>query len=131
MQRTNWKTAFKEIVFPSFVQINEDLANVLCADKRRSSKCSQKLGGRGVLNQQLTKWQQWNIRAHAELCARSSKPDYICAAEVQAALPPRASADWRPRWVHEDCIPYGQMPVDDAVWYPPFLEGKRLLAKRG
>ena len=33
---------------------------------------------------------------------------------------------WIPEWVPAEKIPYYKMPVDDAVWYPPMLEGKSL-----
>ncbi len=32
----------------------------------------------------------------------------------------------RPEWFALDAIPYKQMPADDEVWYPPFLQGKLL-----
>ena len=30
----------------------------------------------------------------------------------------------KPAWFDFDKIPYSQMPADDAIWYPPFLDGK-------
>eukprot|EP01062_Namystynia_karyoxenos_P003776 TRINITY_DN11342_c0_g1_i1.p1 TRINITY_DN11342_c0_g1~~TRINITY_DN11342_c0_g1_i1.p1 ORF type:complete len:201 (+),score=64.10 TRINITY_DN11342_c0_g1_i1:92-604(+) len=31
-----------------------------------------------------------------------------------------------PAWYPLESIPYGEMPEDDAVWYPPCLKGRRL-----
>ncbi len=32
----------------------------------------------------------------------------------------------RPQWFDFATIPYDRMPADDAIWYPPFLGGKRM-----
>ena len=32
----------------------------------------------------------------------------------------------QPEWFDVEAIPYDRMPADDAIWYPPFLAGKRL-----
>ena len=37
---------------------------------------------------------------------------------------PRETSHIKPEWFEFDKIPYSQMPADDAVWYPPFLNGK-------
>ena len=37
---------------------------------------------------------------------------------------PQETAHIKPEWFKIDEIPYSLMPADDAVWYPPFLEGK-------
>ena len=37
---------------------------------------------------------------------------------------PREGERVRPEWFAFDQIPYDQMPADDAIWYPPFLEGR-------
>ena len=37
---------------------------------------------------------------------------------------PQETAHIKPEWFEMDEIPYSQMPADDAVWYPPFLDGK-------
>ena len=29
-------------------------------------------------------------------------------------------------WFKQDEIPYSQMPADDAIWYPPFLNGQKM-----
>ena len=29
-------------------------------------------------------------------------------------------------WFKQDEIPYNQMPADDAIWYPPFLNGQKM-----
>ena len=39
---------------------------------------------------------------------------------------PQESGTVRPEWFALDAIPYEQMPADDALWYPPFLAGKRM-----
>ncbi len=36
---------------------------------------------------------------------------------------------WTPEWVPIDAIPYCKMPVDDAVWYPPVLDGKYMTGR--
>ena len=33
--------------------------------------------------------------------------------------------EMRPQWFHHDSIPYDQMCVDDKLWYPLLLQGKR------
>jgi len=38
---------------------------------------------------------------------------------------PRESAEVRPEWFGIDDIPFTQMPADDALWYPGFLNGVR------
>jgi hypothetical protein len=63
--------------------------------------------------------------------------DWICYAEIkssaQSSLPDPESAaaerSWTPEWVPIDAIPYHKMPVDDAVWYPPFLNAKSLAGR--
>ena len=37
---------------------------------------------------------------------------------------PQETAHIKPEWFEIDEIPYSLMPADDAVWYPPFLDGK-------
>ena len=37
---------------------------------------------------------------------------------------PQETAHIKPEWFEIDKIPYSQMPADDAIWYPPFLDGK-------
>ena len=37
---------------------------------------------------------------------------------------PQETAHIKPEWFEIDKIPYSLMPADDAVWYPPFLDGK-------
>ena len=37
---------------------------------------------------------------------------------------PQATDHIRPEWFDIDKIPYSLMPADDAIWYPPFLDGK-------
>ena len=37
---------------------------------------------------------------------------------------PRETDHIKPEWFEIDEIPYSLMPADDAVWYPPFLDGK-------
>ena len=32
----------------------------------------------------------------------------------------------RPEWFDLEAIPYDRMPADDAIWYPPFLAGKKM-----
>ncbi len=32
----------------------------------------------------------------------------------------------RPEWFDFASIPYDRMPADDAIWYPPFLSGRRM-----
>ena len=39
---------------------------------------------------------------------------------------PQESGTVRPEWFALDAIPYARMPADDALWYPPFLAGKRM-----
>ena len=39
---------------------------------------------------------------------------------------PQESDTVRPEWFALQSIPYEQMPADDALWYPPFLAGKRM-----
>jgi len=39
---------------------------------------------------------------------------------------PRESDAVVPRWFAFDEIPYDRMPADDAIWYPPFLAGKKM-----
>jgi len=55
--------------------------------------------------------------------------DWVLYAEVHGKPDVQASAWWEPEWVPIDAIPYHKMPVDDAVWYPPFLEGKKLCGR--
>ena len=38
----------------------------------------------------------------------------------------RESESMRPEWFAINEIPYDKMPADDEIWYPPFLEGKKL-----
>lgn len=38
----------------------------------------------------------------------------------------RESDAHEPHWFGFHEIPFAQMPADDAIWYPPFLEGKKL-----
>ncbi len=38
----------------------------------------------------------------------------------------RESATLLPEWFAIEAIPYGQMPADDALWYPDFLERQRM-----
>eukprot|EP00930_Biecheleria_cincta_P018929 TRINITY_DN14597_c0_g1_i1.p1 TRINITY_DN14597_c0_g1~~TRINITY_DN14597_c0_g1_i1.p1 ORF type:complete len:305 (+),score=21.02 TRINITY_DN14597_c0_g1_i1:34-915(+) len=52
--------------------------------------------------------------------------DWLCYAKIQGTPDLHATLDWQPLWVPADSVPYHQMPVDDAIWYPPFLDGKRL-----
>jgi len=67
----------------------------------------------------------------ADLPRLSSIPGLTTTEQVQreCASFMISSQGWNPEWVAVDSIPYGQMPVDDAVWYPPFLEGKRLAGR--
>ena len=37
---------------------------------------------------------------------------------------PQETAHIKPEWFEIEKIPYLLMPGDDAVWYPPFLQGK-------
>ena len=37
---------------------------------------------------------------------------------------PQETEHIKPEWFEIGKIPYSLMPADDAVWYPPFLEGK-------
>ena len=37
---------------------------------------------------------------------------------------PQETDHIKPEWFEIDKIPYSLMPADDAVWYPPFLDGK-------
>ena len=37
---------------------------------------------------------------------------------------PQETDHVKPEWFEFDKIPYSLMPADDAVWYPPFLNGK-------
>jgi len=37
---------------------------------------------------------------------------------------PTETSDRRAEWFSLDAIPYENMPADDAIWYPPFLDGK-------
>jgi len=39
---------------------------------------------------------------------------------------PIESDAMRPEWFDFAAIPYDRMPADDAIWYPPFLDGKRM-----
>jgi hypothetical protein len=39
---------------------------------------------------------------------------------------PVESDTLRPEWFDFEAIPYDRMPADDAIWYPPFLDGKRM-----
>ena len=39
---------------------------------------------------------------------------------------PQESSTVRPEWFALNAIPYERMPADDALWYPPFLAGKRM-----
>lgn len=55
--------------------------------------------------------------------------DWLCYAEAKEQYSLHPSPSFEPCWVNIDAIPYHSMPVDDAVWYPPFLEGKRLAGR--
>lgn len=37
---------------------------------------------------------------------------------------PQETDHIKPEWFEIDKIPYSLMPADDAIWYPPFLDGK-------
>ena len=56
--------------------------------------------------------------------------DWLCYAELdEVSVDATQSGEgltWVPEWTPIDAIPYHRMPVDDAVWYPPFIEGKNL-----
>jgi hypothetical protein len=54
--------------------------------------------------------------------------EWICFADLPGASRRILNATdlWTPTWVSIEQIPYGRMPVDDAIWYPPILEGKCL-----
>ena len=41
----------------------------------------------------------------------------------------RGSESMRPEWFAISEIPYDKMPADDEIWYPLFLEGKKLRGK--
>ena len=55
--------------------------------------------------------------------------DWVLYAEVQGKVEVQASESWEPAWFPLDAIPYHNMPVDDAVWYPPFLEGNKMCGR--
>ena len=56
--------------------------------------------------------------------------DWILYAEINKHdVSLRDTDTWRPEWCSLEAIPYHKMPVDDAVWYPPFLEGKKLFGR--
>lgn len=39
---------------------------------------------------------------------------------------PAESRNIRPEWFALDAIPFARMPADDALWYPAFLDGKKM-----
>eukprot|EP00746_Dinoflagellata_sp_MGD_P065562 gnl/MRDRNA2_/MRDRNA2_273079_c0_seq1.p1 gnl/MRDRNA2_/MRDRNA2_273079_c0~~gnl/MRDRNA2_/MRDRNA2_273079_c0_seq1.p1 ORF type:complete len:263 (-),score=24.09 gnl/MRDRNA2_/MRDRNA2_273079_c0_seq1:155-943(-) len=55
--------------------------------------------------------------------------DWLCYAEAKHTYTLSESRAFQPFWAKMDAIPYANMPVDDAVWYPPFIEGKRLTGR--
>merc|ERR1712181_183528 len=58
--------------------------------------------------------------------------EIVCYAQVDSLQGEKTlnSTDaFDPCWVPLDAIPYLRMPVDDAVWYPPFIAGRRLAGR--
>ena len=59
----------------------------------------------------------------SEAWGRAREFEFLAEAHSGEAV---ESDTFRPEWFDLASMPYGQMPADDEIWYPLFLDGKKM-----